>query len=158
MPRHSTYRHGSHHWPSRRWIAAVAVLVSLAAGVAVAIVPDHASGEDTARDAARFVEPVGALGLIAHTDPEASARSDLAPVRPDAKRVPDSKIRLDVGMKLEDSSLPADAVDYGVRDQVVRLTGRVDSPTIRDRIELLARSVRGVRGVDNDIQLPSLRN
>ncbi|MFB6372149.1 MAG: BON domain-containing protein, partial [Bradymonadaceae bacterium] len=66
-----------------------------------------------------------------------------------AVEVPDSKIRLDLGMRLEEVDLAGSEVAFRVDDQLVVLKGTVGSYTARDRVEVIAREVRGVRAVEN---------
>jgi hypothetical protein len=107
--------------------------------------------------AAGFFAPIGPLRLLQHTSAPESVDKDPTPApparlaRPGQPTVPDSKIRLDVGMKLGESAFADERVDYVVDRQTVVLTGRVPTRVARDRIELIARSVDGVRAVVNHL-------
>lgn len=144
---------------SRGVLSLAAVLVALIAGIVVTLGPSEPEARGTTRDAGRFLEPVGALHLVAHS-PSSPSPVFQATTNRDrgGPSIPDSKIRLDFGRHLEASELASSAIRYEVRDQSIRLVGEVETAKVRDRLELLARSVRGVQGVDNDIRLTSLRD
>ncbi len=144
---------------SRGVLGLAAVLVALIAGIAVTLGPSQPEATSFTRDAGRFLEPVGALHLVAHSPSSTSPAFQTPPSRErDGPNIPDSKIRLDFGRHLEAAELSSSTIRYEVRDQIIRLAGDVETAKVRDRLELLARSVRGVRGVDNDIRLTSLRD
>ena len=109
--------------------------------------------------AAGFFAPIGPLRLLQHTPSPEPVKEDPTPApparlaRPGQPTVPDSKIRLDVGMKLGESAFSDETIDYLVDHQTVVLTGRVPTRVARDRLELLARSVDGVRAVVNHMHV-----
>jgi len=109
------------------------------------------------RAAGAGIEPVGPVALLGETprrtpsEPPETAVHMAADSTESVAAVPDSKIRLDIGMKLEESGLTLSNVDYRVDDQRVSLEGSVPTLRDRDRAELVARSVRGVREVDNEL-------
>ena len=76
----------------------------------------------------------------------------MVPTDGNVPMVPDSKIRLDVGMKLEEAAI-AGEVEFRVDDQRVVLEGRAPSYTARDQIEVLARTVDGVAAVENRLEV-----
>jgi hypothetical protein len=109
------------------------------------------------RDAGGHVESVGPVALLDQTPRQRRAESAETAVHlsgagaPPAAVVPDSKIRLDLGMKLRDASLDRSGLDVDVDDQRVTLYGSIPTLRDRDRAELIARSVRGVEEVDNGL-------
>lgn len=99
------------------------------------------------------VGPVGAVRLVA-----AMPKSATTPATPRANpsvhaRVPDSKIAVDIEMKLRDMGLPADRLDVTVDDGQVVVEGAVETTLLRDAVEITVRSVAGVRAVDNRLQV-----
>lgn len=130
------------------WLAAAAV-VCLLSLVGCRLEPDR-----TLQQAATFFEPVGPLRLVQAMPPPEQKK-------PEAERadggpeVPDSRIRLVLGMRLDRAELEVDELDIEVRDRVVTLRGRVGDPLDRDRAELIARSVEGVRDVQNGLEVAS---
>lgn len=115
------------------------------------------------RGAGAHIGPVGPVALLEQTPREKSSRPRGTAVhlgggpsqRPAV--VPDSKIRLDVGMKLEAASLDLSDVTVEVEDQRVTLSGSIPTLRGRDRAELIARSVRGVGEVDNELSVEAVR-
>jgi osmotically-inducible protein OsmY len=67
--------------------------------------------------------------------------------------VPDSRLRLVIGLKLDDAELAIEELSYSVTDQRVTLRGEAEAMIQRDRAELIVRSIEGVRGVDNRIEV-----
>lgn len=67
----------------------------------------------------------------------------------------DAEIGEAVERKLEEMKLPADGLEIAVTDREVQLSGRVADPLLRDAIEITVRSVPGVLGVDNRLEVPS---
>lgn len=112
---------------------------------------------DVLREAGAHVESVGPVALLEQTPRNKRAPSSETAVHlsgagaPPAAVVPDSKIRLDIGMKLRASSLDLSEVEVDVDDQRVALSGSIPTLRGRDRAELIARSVRGVEEVDNEL-------
>lgn len=109
--------------------------------------------------AGTHVEPVGPIALLEEaprettSDPGATAVHLAGGPAERTAVVPDSKIRLDVGMKLEEASLDLSRMEVEVDEQCVELTGTISTLRERDRAELIARSVRGVDEVDNELSV-----
>ena len=160
--------------PSRTGVIAVLAALVVASTLSTAGCGSQIAPADPT--AADFLRPVGPLRLLRAAGGDGSpqrrsgdeseratgvgARVATAGEagRTDGKRVPDSKIRLDFGMKLEESALADAPVDFEVRDQTVVLTGAVGTSRGRDRAELLARSVDGVLAVQNRLRVdPSVQ-
>ena len=106
--------------------------------------------DDALERAAQCVGPVGPVRLV-QSMPEIDVRGaeDASP----RATVPDSRLRLVIGLKLDDAELAIDELSYSVTDQRVTLRGHADAMIQRDRAELIVRSVEGVRGVDNRIEV-----
>jgi len=107
-----------------------------------------------------FFRPVGPVSIVKLADrPADGPRADRAPPAPPeateggVPTVPDSKIRLDLGMRLAEAETDVSGIEVRVDDQVAILEGTVDSHPVRDRIELIAREVTGVRAVDNRLEV-----
>ena len=96
----------------------------------------------------RRVGPVSMLELAGRHQAAEGAEAEMVPTNGKVPEVPDSKIRLDIGMKLEEAAI-ADGVEFRVDDQRVVLEGEAPSYTARDQIEVLARTVDGVAAVEN---------
>lgn len=58
-----------------------------------------------------------------------------------------------VTAKLQEMSLPADALDISVKERHVRLRGRVADLLLRDAIEITVRAAPGVLTVDNQLEV-----
>ena len=100
------------------------------------------------------VEPVGPMRLVAAMEPGDDTHPRQGPLGAvDPSSVSDTKILVDVKMKLGQMNLPVDRIDIEVEDRRVLLEGRVDDALVRDAIEVTARSVPGVRQVVNRLQI-----
>jgi hyperosmotically inducible periplasmic protein len=83
-----------------------------------------------------------------------TARMGSAPEQGAAKEEPDRKIAADVKSSLaSDPDLGAMKIDVHSDDGVVTLVGRAPDPAARDRAGQLARSVGGVKSVENLLTL-----
>ncbi len=116
------------------------------------VVGCEALEDDALKRAARFVGPVEPVRLV-QSMPELEVESTDEPAR--NATVPDSRLRLVIGLKLDDAELAIDELSYSVTGQRVTLRGRADAMIHRDRAELIVRSVDGVRAVDNQIEVTS---
>jgi hypothetical protein len=126
-------------------------MLRLAMALAVlGLVGCEALGDDALERAAAFVGPIEPVRLV-QSMPEIDARGGQDPL-PRAT-VPDSRLRLVIGLKLDDAELAIDELSYSVKDQRVTLRGKAEAMIQRDRAELIVRSVEGVRGVDNRIEV-----
>ena len=135
------------------------IVFALALVASVGLGCDHRmpSVKPTAAD---FFRPVGPLRLLREAGGssskaglESEAESVAAGVADGTPMIPDSKLRLDLGMKLEDLSIATSRVEMVVDSQVVELSGAVRTSRARDRVELLARSIEGVRDVENRLRI-----
>jgi hypothetical protein len=101
------------------------------------------------------VTPIGQLHLISAMEP--GELQDAPPIAPgrDPASIPDTRIQVDVAVKLEEMGLPVEPLDIRVDDRLVTLEGRVEDALLRDAIEVTVRSVEGVRQVDNRIEVVS---
>lgn len=101
---------------------------------------------------ADYVRPLGQLQLVAAMEPaQVSDESELG--GRDPASVPDSRIQVDIAVKLQEMNLPVEPLDIIVEDRHVTLEGRVEDQLLRDAIEVTVRSVEGVREVDNRIEI-----
>lgn len=140
----------------RRALLIALVGVALVAAAVVVILGQVQGTSDALRGAGAEarIAPLGPVQLIAAMDPLEDGRpeADALPAV-DPATVPDTKIRVDVEMKLHEMNLPTDRLDIRVDDRTVFLEGRVDDTLMRDAIEVTARSVPGVRQVNNRIEV-----
>lgn len=68
------------------------------------------------------------------------------------KTAPDDRISDQVRMKLAvDPDVKGGALDVAVKDGVVTLKGRVDTPKGKERAARIAKKVHGVKDVDNEL-------
>jgi len=67
------------------------------------------------------------------------------------EKVADKDIEVDVKRLLANDSL--DAVKVGVKNGVVKLSGKVDSHTDRARAALVSRTAKGARAVKNELEV-----
>ena len=134
----------------------IALTIALLIGGAIWIWNDtKRASADTLQHAASadVVSPIGQLHLISAMEPgELSGDPDTAPGR-DPASIPDTRIQVDVAVKLEEMGLPVEPLDITVDDRLVTLEGRVEDMLLRDAIEVTVRSVEGVRQVDNRLQV-----
>ncbi len=115
------------------------IAIFLAVSASALDIPAHASTADDAKQAAANVledarQGAKAVGELA-SDAFISSKVKAALIRDDSVKA------LDIGVK--------------TIDDVVYLSGRVDTPEQRETAERLAREVKGVKAVVNHIQLKS---
>lgn len=65
----------------------------------------------------------------------------------------DAEVLRVVTAKLQEMSLPVDALDVSVEERHVRLRGRVADTLLRDAIEITVRAAPGVLTVDNQLEV-----
>ncbi len=99
-----------------------------------------------------YVRPVGPVRLVAAMEPAEAAQWFPLAGR-DPASVPDSRIQVDIAVKLEEMGLPVEPLDITVEERLVTLEGRVEDALLRDAIEVTVRSVEGVREVVNRIEV-----
>ena len=139
----------------RRRLAFIVAASLVSAGlVGYFLLQDAASPTGPLADAAssRYVRPVGQLQLVAAMDPPETS-DEPGFVGRDPATVPDSRIQVDIAVKLQEMNLPVEPLDIIVEDRRVTLEGRVEDQLLRDAIEVTVRSVEGVREVDNRIEV-----
>lgn len=131
------------------------MIAALAAVGAFLALRTNSGAEPSLKDAGSpaYVRPVGAVRLVASMDPaEPDGDGPSLPGR-DPATVPDSRIQVDIAVKLQEMGLPVEPLDITVEDRLVTLEGRVEDALLRDAIEVTVRSVEGVREVDNRLQV-----
>lgn len=101
---------------------------------------------------AEHVRPLGQLQLVAAMDQAPSGDGAQRFAGRDPASVPDSRIQVDIAVKLQEMNLPVEPLDILVEERKVTLEGRVEDQLLRDAIEVTVRSVEGVREVDNRIE------
>lgn len=135
----------------------VAVVVVMAAVSAViSFIVLWADDADTSLKAAgspSYLRPIGPVRLVGSMAP--ADFSEAGPSLPgrDPATVPDSRIQVDIAVKLGEMGLPVEPLDITVEDRFVTLEGRVEDTLLRDAIEVAVRSVEGVREVDNQLEV-----
>jgi hypothetical protein len=107
--------------------------------------------------AGAFFRQIGPVSLVQHEGdgekPRPAFETTKTIPRSETPKVPDSKIRLDIGMDLAEADIPVSEVDLTVDEQRAMVEGRAGTLRARDRVELLIRSHEAVRGVDNRLQV-----
>jgi hypothetical protein len=115
------------------------------------------AGQGSPVAAGSFFRQIGPLSLVRHgggdDEPRPAFETTKTSPRSETPKVPDSKIRLDIGMDLAEADIPVSDVTLTVDEQRVMVEGRAGTLRARDRVELLIRSHRAVRGVDNRLQV-----
>jgi hypothetical protein len=140
----------------RRRGAFIALVVAVVIGAGVYVWVDaRPASTDSLRGAvsAEVIGPIGQLRLVSMMEPSnLPGAPNIEPAR-DPASIPDTRIQVDVAVKLEETGLPVEPLDIEVDNRVVTLEGRVEDALLRDAIEVTVRSVQGVRQVDNRIEV-----
>jgi osmotically-inducible protein OsmY len=97
--------------------------------------------------------PIGQVHLVSEMQPAEPSGDSSGPMGRDPASIPDTRIQVDVAVKLEEMGLPVEPLDITVDDRLVTLEGGVEDMLLRDAIEVTVRSVEGVREVDNRIEV-----
>lgn len=133
----------------------MALVLLVLAGAAAFVVLRMGDADNPLRDAGSpsYVRPIGPVRLVGSMDPVDSASGGPTLPGRDPATVPDSRIQVDIAVKLEEMGLPVEPLDITVEDRLVILEGRVEDTLLRDAIEVTVRSVEGVREVDNQLEV-----
>lgn len=158
-------------WPAVRSVRGLAVgrcVVVFAVLAVVLWLAGSSAGcrgveSDRLDQAGAFFTPIGGVAMTAQGEPARTSGSEAGPLEgarlvggraaEEVARLPDSAIRLDVALAVRASEVKAEDVTVRVDNQHVLLEGRVRDRRARDRVELIARRAKGVRGVVNRLEV-----